>query len=240
MNFYECSGCFFAILGAMLACITGLHSFGPVGAVVGGIVGLVGGWLVGPLIVAVYFAVAIFIERRRCRIALWPQFGRYYARSKSADWKTVRRENPLGHEVYGVVVRRFYYGFVVEIGGCRYPSFVKWADFNGSASNPPSIGSQVTARINRADDREHQFELTQLEPDQEADRMAGFGPKAIPCLLAMLRSEDWRQMTAAIRALTQLGPDAATAVSMLAGLLEHQSPDIRSSAASALAKIQPS
>ena len=170
MNTFELSGCCFAFAGATLGSLAGLRYGGPLGALGGAAVGLVGGFIAGWTFVEASFAFGILADRRKRRAALRPHFGRYYVSDKSAEWGKLTASIRIGDSVTGLVVAKFYWGVALDIGG--FPGLLAKLRFAEPFSENPEQGTQVTARIDEIDDRNHEFGLTQGRTHAEivADR----------------------------------------------------------------------
>lgn len=164
MNLFETSGCLFAIGGTAAGIVIGADSFGWIGSGVGGTIGFFGGWFVGLGLVAGYFAVGIFLERRTQRRQLRPHFGEYYSKSKTNAWELLKGQRKIPDSVTGTVLTGYHYGVFVDVG-CGFPCLLTKLH-SADAEDDLTAGATISAHIYDFDDNDHIVELSQGNVEQ--------------------------------------------------------------------------
>lgn len=163
MNLFEFAGCAVGVVGALAGGVVGHSLFGWLGAAIGVSVGTIGGWVAGAGVVDICFAIGILKERLEQHHRLRKHFGRFWARDRASEWKTLVEHLPAGQELAGKVVSQFYYGVFVDTGH-GFPALLKIGDSKYGIHAPQAaVGCYLSARVLSHDDRERFIELTQKD-----------------------------------------------------------------------------
>ena len=171
MNIFEFAGCAVGLTGALVGGVVGHSLFGWLGAAIGVPVGGIGGWVAGAGGVGMCFAIGIFKERLEQHHRLRKHFGRYWARDRAADWEALVGRLTPGQGLAGKVLSQFYYGVFVDTGH-GFPALLMIGDSKDGIQAPQAtVGTSVSARVLRHDDRERFIELTQKDDASAAENV---------------------------------------------------------------------